>query len=302
MHTTQPKIIDYEGSRYRTEFWENQGREYEDLAERAAIRQLLPEKGAVLIEVGAGFGRLADLYGGYDRVILMDYSLSLLQEAQRRWGDDDRFLFVAASAYTMPFVDALADSIVMIRVMHHLQRPSIALGEIGRVLRDENVFVLEYANKRNLKSIGRYVTRRQSWSPFGLEPYEFVELNYDFHPDWMTERIRGAGFLIEKELAVSAFRVGLLKQIVPATWLARFDKSISGVGAALKLAPSVFVRCRNTRQSARSGDLFLCPVCKGRSLSRVDDTMFCPDCQSEWAIVGGIYDFRQSVSRETGSV
>ena len=49
------KICDYEGSLYRTDFWEGQGREYEDLAERIALRKLLPPAGARLVEVSESF-------------------------------------------------------------------------------------------------------------------------------------------------------------------------------------------------------------------------------------------------------
>ena len=74
--------------------------------ERVAIRRLLPAKGAPgarIVEFGAGFGRLADLYTGYDEIILLDYSRSLLQQAQARWGSDPRFKFVAADLYHLPF-------------------------------------------------------------------------------------------------------------------------------------------------------------------------------------------------------
>lgn len=151
LNPSHPPIIDYEGSRYRTEFWEGQGREYEDLVERAAIRRLLPATGNVIMEAGAGFGRLASLYEGYRHVVLMDYSLSMLQQARQRWGHDDRFVFVAASIYHMPFVDDLLDALVMVRVMHHLQAPAQALGEIARVLRGGKSCLLEYANKRTSK-------------------------------------------------------------------------------------------------------------------------------------------------------
>jgi len=77
----QPQICDYEGSTYRTDFWEGQGREYEDLAERIALRKLLSPDGDLLMEVGSGFGRLADLYGGYNKVVLLDYSKSMLRQA-----------------------------------------------------------------------------------------------------------------------------------------------------------------------------------------------------------------------------
>ena len=75
-------ICDYEGTSYRAEFWDGHGREYEDLAERSALRRLLPPRGRRLLEVGAGFGRLADLYSGYDQIILLDYARSGLREAQ----------------------------------------------------------------------------------------------------------------------------------------------------------------------------------------------------------------------------
>ena len=88
----RPDIIDYEGSRYRHEFWEDANRAYEDQVERVALRRLLPPKGRRLLEVGAGYGRLTPEYRGFDRVVLLDYSLTHLQDAQRNLGRDERFL------------------------------------------------------------------------------------------------------------------------------------------------------------------------------------------------------------------
>ena len=66
------RYCDYEGSDYRTAFWGGRDREYEDAAERIALGRLLPPSGGRLIEIGAGFGRLADLYAGYREVVLLD--------------------------------------------------------------------------------------------------------------------------------------------------------------------------------------------------------------------------------------
>ena len=85
--TDTPAICDYEDSGYCTDFWEGQGREYEDAVERVALSHLLPPTGRRLIEIGAGYGRLADLYGGYDEVVFFDYALSQLRQAQELWGD-----------------------------------------------------------------------------------------------------------------------------------------------------------------------------------------------------------------------
>ncbi len=92
-----PPVCDYEGSDYRTRFWENQGRNYEDLVERVALGRMMPPTGNTLIEIGAGFGRLADEYRDYDKVVLFDYSRTLLREAQEILGDDPRFIYVAGN-------------------------------------------------------------------------------------------------------------------------------------------------------------------------------------------------------------
>ena len=78
----QHRICDYEESTYRTDFWEGQGREYEDLVERIALRNLLPATGHRLLDIGPGFGRLSEFYEGYDQVVLLDYSRTLLRQAQ----------------------------------------------------------------------------------------------------------------------------------------------------------------------------------------------------------------------------
>jgi hypothetical protein len=50
----------------------------------------------------------------------------------------------------------------------------------------------------NLKAILRYLLGKQTWSPFTLEPVEFVELNFDFHPKAIRKWLGGLGFSIEK--------------------------------------------------------------------------------------------------------
>jgi len=289
---SQPQIIDYEGSQYRTDFWEGQGREYEDMAERSAITSLLPRQGGILMEAGAGFGRLAQLYQGYDKILLVDYSLSLLQEARRLWGDDPRFVFVAASLYDLPFADGILDSLVMIRVMHHLQQPNQALAELVRILDGGGVFILEYANKRNLKAMTRYMLRRQSWSPFDPQPYEFVPLNFDFHPSWMNEVLQKAGLEITKELAISSFRLKTIKRNVSPSVLARLDTMLASPGARLKLSPSVLLRCEKSEPPSETLHFFQCPVCSAFDFQKTSDNLICKTCNRHWRITDGIYDFR----------
>lgn len=288
-----PQVIDYEGSDYQQRFWEQGGRAYEDLAERSALRKLLPPTGRRLVEFGAAFGRLADLYDGYDQVLLLDYSRSLLRQAQARLGVGGRFIYVAANLYKLPLAADVVDAAVMVRVMHHLADVPAALAQIRRAIAPGGRFVAEYASKRHLKSIARYALRRQAWSPYDPSPYEFVPLNFDFHPAWMTEQLQVAGFRIDQELAVSHFRLPLLKRLVPAETLAAMDGAVQEVGARWKLTPSVFVRCAvpGDRSSSLPAELFQCPACAG-ALTPGPDSLDCAACGQRWPASDHLYDFK----------
>ena len=174
MQADTPPVCDYEGSDYRTRFWEGQGRSYEDQVERIALRRLMPATGSTLLEIGAGYGRLADEYRGYERVVLFDYSRSLLREAQGHLKNDPRFLFVAGNWYKMPFVAGLFETLVQIRTIHHAADVPALMAQLARIARPHGQYILEFANKKNLKAIFRYLLRRQNWSPFTPEPIEFA--------------------------------------------------------------------------------------------------------------------------------
>jgi len=290
----QPRAIcDYEGTSYRARFWAGQGREYEDLAERIALRNLLPPQGRRIVEIGAGFGRLADLYAGYEQVILLDYAKSGLREAQERLGRSGKFVYVAADLYRLPLVPGACDTAVTVRVLHHVMDVPAALRGIAAVLRPGGAFVLEYANKRNLKAIVRYLLLRQRWSPFTLEPYEFARLNFDFHPAWITQQLAAAGFQVDAGRAVSHFRAPLFKRLAPARLLAAADGAIQRVSAAWKLSPSVFLAAHVTGDGpAQSTGLFRCPSCGSGELTESATALTCTRCGAAWQNDDGIYDFK----------
>ncbi len=253
---------------------------------------MLPPRGGRLIDIGAGAGRLGGLYLDYDEIVLMDYARSTLLEARQRWGRDPRFKFVAADVYRLPFVDAAFDAVVMVRVMHHLVDVSTALGQIAAVLRSGGTFVVEFANKRNLKSMLRYTLRRQAWSPYEREPVEFVELNFDFHPRWMQERIEQAGFEIRSRRSVSFFRLGLLKRLFGAKALASIEGALQRPLAPLAISPSQFVKCQaRAGGSARQLELFKCPECGSFAWNETVDALTCANGH-RWSTRDGLYDFR----------
>ncbi len=287
-----PSICDYEGSRYSTEFWTPE-RRFEDLADRYALRSLLPPTGDTLIEVGAGFGRLADLYAGYRQIVLFDYARSMLEEARQRLGHDPRFLFVVGDLYRMPLASHTFDTVVMVRVMHHLEDVPTALHHLARILKPHGTLVLEFANKRHIKAIFRYLLRRQTWSPFDLEPHPFVPLNYDFHPRWMVERLTDAGLTVDTVRTASHFRIPWLKKHIPPQLLARADALLQRIGAPFKLSPSIFVRAHLSSPPPNAHPLaFRCPTCGYEPLPPGDKDIVCPRCGTHWPYENGLYIFK----------
>ena len=297
---TTPPICDYEGSDYQASFWDKGGRAYEDRTEAIALQRLLPKSGRLLLELGAGAGRNTPRYHGFDRIVLLDYSRTQLEQARQRLGRSDKYVYVAADVYRLPFIAGLFDAATMIRVLHHMADAPKALGQVKDVLGSNGIFILEYANKLNLKAILRYLLGRQKWSPFSLEPVEFVKLNFDFHPKAIRNWMENLGFSIEKTLTLSHFRVGLIKRIVPTSILVFFDSLFQWTGAWWQLSPSVFVKA--VKRDAPNSPLhspekfltyFKCPDCGHSPLIDKTEYLECSSCGKKWTVKDGIYDFRE---------
>ncbi|MGD2145769.1 MAG: class I SAM-dependent methyltransferase [Anaerolineae bacterium] len=292
------QICNYEGSAYRTEFW-GQNREYEDAAERIALGRMLPPQGCRLIDIGGGYGRLTALYGGYDQVVIFDYAVSQLRQAQALWGEGGRdghpiYTYVAGDYYRLPFAPGVFDTVVMVRALHHAANPAMVLQGLSDILLPGGTLLLEFANKRNLKAILRYLAGHQSWSPFDREAFEFVPLNFDFHPAWIQDRLVQAGFSVRQRRAVSSFRVPLLKRLLPTSLLVALDRLCQPLGGVLPLSPSVFVRCTARRRglSPPPGDLLRCTMCGSVDLIDTECAVRCAVCGASFGKHDGAYDFR----------
>lgn len=280
MTNFQPPICDYEGSDYQTSFWEQGGRVYEDRAEALALRRLLPDHGELLLELGAGAGRNTVRYTGFKQVVLLDYSLTQLQQAMERLGKNQKYIYVAADIYKLPFVDGLFDTATMIRTLHHMAEPSLALKQVRCSLQPSAIFILEYANKQNMKAILRYLIRRQAWSPFTMESVEFEKLNFDFHPKTVRSWLRETGFALQRQLAVSYFRMEVLKRTLPISLLTRLETWLQLTGNLWQLSPSVFTRSQAVGNTpiAEAGTFFKCPVCEAYNLKPHGSKIICPTC------------------------
>ncbi len=244
--------------------------------------------------MGAGAGRNTPRYAGFERVVLLDYSTTQLAQAQERLGDGKRFLFVAADIYHLPFVDALFDCATMVRTLHHMADASAALQQVANVMQANSAFILEFANKRNVKAIGRFFLGKQKWNPFSPEPVEFENLNFDFHPKTIRRWLRQVGFSIHRSLTVSHFRLGWLKQHIPLRMLAKLDAALQWTGAFCQYTPSVFLKSTllTKKPNALPEAFFKCPKCSSFKLVEKPNAIVCSECKKGYPIVNGMYDFR----------
>lgn len=288
------RICDYEDSPYRRVFWEEADRAYEDQAERLALRAMLPG-GERLVEIGAGFGRLVDEYRAYADVTLVDYARSMLTDARARLGEG--FTYVCADLYHLPFASQSLDTVVQVRVLHHVEDVPQAFREVRRSLAPGGSYLLEFANKRNVKAVARYLSGAQVENPFDPRPYEFVNLNWNFHPDYIERALTEAGLVLRETRSVSFFRSGALKRRVPASGLAHLDALAGRPLARLALSPSQFVRALRLTGQRRSDRRWRCPRCGREPLEATAEGVPCPGCGAFWPLVEGVYLFRDSAER-----
>ena len=240
-------ISDYNGYDYKKEFWENVDREYEDQADRMAIRKLLPKRMEKFADIGGGYGRLAGEYIKRARkVFIFDYSKTELAQAKEVYGD--KIETRAGDIYELPFKDNELDGLMMVRVTHHLNDMEKAMSELYRVLKPGGVAVIEVANKRTLPKIVRFITRRSKVNPFDKKPANYKEISadgfYNYHPKYVENIFDKLGFKREKVLSVSNFRSRGLKKVFGTKNLIHLENGAQKVLAPIRFAPSIYYKLR----------------------------------------------------------
>ena len=244
-------ISDYNGYDYKKDFWENTDREYEDQADRMAIRRLLPKRMEKFADIGGGYGRLANEYlKRAHKVYIFDYSKTELAQAKEIYGD--KIETKAGDIYKLPFKNDELDGLMMVRVTHHLKELEKAVAELYRVLKPGGVAVIEVANKRTLPKMARFLTGRSKVNPFDKKPANYKEISkdgfYNYHPKYVEEIFARLGFKTEKVLSVSNFRSKTLKKVIGTNNLVKMENTAQTMLAPIRFAPSVYYKLRKPEE------------------------------------------------------
>ena len=240
-------ISDYNGYDYKKIFWEDTDREYEDQADRMAIRKLLPKRMEKFADIGGGYGRLANEYLKRARkVYIFDYSKTELKQAKEIYGD--KIETKAGDIYKLPCKDDELDGLMMVRVTHHLKDMKKAMSELYRVLKPGGVAVIEVANKRTLPKMARFVIGKSKVNPFDKKVANYKEISadgfYNYHPKYVEEIFDEVGFKREKVLSVSNFRSKALKKVFKTNNLIKMENTAQQMLAPIRFAPSIYYKLR----------------------------------------------------------
>lgn len=280
----------YEEVEYK-DFWKENSKRNLDLLEKIIVSSLIPARGRRIIDIGCGFGRLAECYlDRFEQVIVLDGSLTLLRQAQEVVGK--RATYVAADANRLPFRPASFDCLLLIRIFHHLHDSQTILSEVSRVLCDKGTFVFNYCNKLSLRQLIFWLLRLERANPLTLAPAGVGTRFITHHPKYVHQLLKQNGYSDMKYLGAGILdkvpdRFGRLVPL--AKWLAPFFGST-------KLAS--WINCRAIASSTETheagnelDDIFICPACHGDLICR-SDAYICRSCKAVYPIDNGIIDFR----------
>lgn len=231
-------------------YWED--RRYEHESEVVAIRAFLDKipKIEKIIDIGAGFGRLASFYSYRAKsVTLVDPSNRLLAIARDRLQIHKNIKFVQSKVENLnnKFNKNTFDIAMMIRVAHHLENLDLAFESVARILNPGGYFIFEFANKIHAKAIitnllhgniaypldtktENKITKRGKYLPF-----------FNYHPSLIKEKLGKAGFKIIEKRSVSNIRSPFVKKHIPISMLTSFERVIQAPLASINFGPSIFI-------------------------------------------------------------
>lgn len=234
-------------------YWD--GRDYEDAAERMAIKRLLGAKHfRHAVDVGGGYGRLCVFLENYaDKVTLAEPSqqqLDIAKDFLKDHKEIDRKLLQAAD---LKFADGSIDLLTTIRIWHHMPDPARELKEIARVLSDDGYFIMEFANYAHFRNRIKHLLKGKKLptEPVDIRSAENRNENelpfVNHNPKTIIKQLAHAGLKVEKTLSVSNLRSPGLKKILPKGVMLSAEKLMQGPLASTYFGPSIFFLIRKAK-------------------------------------------------------
>jgi ubiquinone/menaquinone biosynthesis C-methylase UbiE len=291
--TTPSSYQLYEGITYQ-DYWCSKDTANSNTLEHAIIRELLPPHGSLLLDLGCGYGRIADCYlDHFENVVMFDGSRSLLEGAQKAtcgkahyvWGDINH----------LPFRSSVFDCVIMVRVFQHLDDSRGCMQSVSRILCQDGYFIFNYWNNRNVRRILKYILGMIRQNPFTTEPVQLEANLYHHHPNYISGLLSAADFEILTYRGAGVFNrmvaaAGFFADFIPA------GISLAPFLGRFFLAPWIFCQARLKKDDrpqsvSRQVSWLICPCC-GLELVSSTNGFECRGCGRSYPVKDGIVDMR----------
>lgn len=234
-------------------YWKN--RAYEHYSEFIAIKHLLGKIPSIkkALEIGGGFGRLVPSYlFRAKRVILSDPSAKILGLARKKLGEEKKIEFVQSSLENLSakFRKKSFDLVVLVRVLHHLSDVKKTFEAIADLTSNRGYFILEFANKNHLKAVLAQILKGNFGFIFEKKSKDIRCPKYvkaktlpfiNYHPKYIEEQLKSAGFDIIEKLSVSNIRSPGIKKYVSTEILLSLEKLLQKPLSFVNFGPSIFI-------------------------------------------------------------
>lgn len=235
------------------------GREYEHACEENVLQDFLTKiQIGKLAEVGSGYGRLVYLYLEKAKsVTLIDPSQKLISKS-RELIKNPKIKYIKSSIEKIPHKKTYEafDTIIMVRVLHHIDNTSKAMSEANRMLKKGGYFILEFPNKMHWKAILKNFMKGNFTYPLDIDR---ISVNggkqrlkksipfYNFHPDKMAYLLQKNGFKVEEVRSVSNVRSPTLKKAISLKNLIFIEDCLQPFASKVYFGPSVFVLAKKVK-------------------------------------------------------
>ncbi len=289
---------DYNGFNYRKIFWGKHQRDYEDAADKSAIRKII-SPASWFLDLGGGFGRLIPVYQEkMKNIILMDGSIELLREAREEYKNLSQIHLVCAEATNLPFGNKTIDATLVFRVLHCIDEKNLlqVFKELERVV--NSTVYLEFANKRNLFRILRYFTGNREINIFSEKPEQVNNSFFNFSFDYLKKFIKkNTSFRVTRIIRLSFFRHPWFKKYIPLRILQVLESILQNCWS-WNTTPSILLKLTKSRtmmgkitKTKNFMELVVCPYCH-HHLEISLDKLKCSHCKKSFNREEQILDFR----------
>ena len=288
-------------------------RRYENESEKMLLSKIFRSKnGNWFLDIGGSYGRLTSTYySKYTNPIILDYSLqTLIKNKDILRTKYPNIQLIAANAYKLPFKDNIFDGALMVRVLHHIEKPSTYFKELFRTMNKNSYYIQEFANKVHFVSTLKALLRL-NFKFFSKEPYQQPTkgnfegtksgeeaIFFNYHPRYVRELLAKNGFILVKKHGCSYIRSAFLKKVIGEELMLMKEKVLQTLLSWSNFPPSVVFEsmvkkelAENTIHTSQLEDILVCPECKG-VLSITNNEAKCKKCSTTFLKKDDIWDFR----------